>query len=412
LWVAGCASSGAIREAQRGDYVALSQQLATALKNNHLDGTQVREIASVVAQREVRGARGNDAVTRINEARFCANHVQDALRDRAQTRDEAGARAAYVLVDQLLDAPSTWAPQARQNEPSWRAAGARALFESASGPLRRNLFLDVTVDVRRAALQAAVDAHDAADAPSLLEVVRLDPDGLARSIAARALGRIGGEENVLRLYDRWQNADEPLRTAIVTAWHAKGSENVGGREKLRWVVATEHGTPGMVASLALSQQGEPDHSQGVAGLRRAILEETTPNRMMAIALASLDEPVLKQAVGVSSEGNDLDVRVAALRKLTQDSKLRAKALLELGHQATAGASVSRAARSAMAAAGDRRVVSLLAADTHDVQPDVRAWAAAELAAMGELAHAAQPLADRNASVRTRTACAILTSPRR
>jgi hypothetical protein len=105
------------------------------------------------------------------------------------------------------------------------------------------------------------------------------------------------------------------------------------------------------------------------------------------------------------------VRVAALSRLTERKEHKERALTELGAIAAGDSTERNAARSALVKARDRRVVQLLAEDTRAQEPGVRAWAAGELASMKEFPHAAQPLADAEASVRTRVACAILAVPR-
>jgi hypothetical protein len=114
-----------------------------------------------------------------------------------------------------------------------------------------------------------------------------------------------------------------------------------------------------------------------------------------------------EAVKKASEGTDLRVKVAALARLAALPESRTAALEALGPLAAGSGGERNAARTALAQAGDRRVVALLQQDVSAAEPGVRAWAASELASMKEWPSAAPALADDDPSVRTRSACAIL-----
>ncbi|HEU4533147.1 MAG TPA: hypothetical protein VFS00_03480, partial [Polyangiaceae bacterium] len=326
---------------------------------------------------------------------------------RARTRDAVGARAAYVLVDAgLADADDF---DARDDDPdgAWRAVGARSLTGGGAGQRRRALFLDLDARARRAALQAALDAADRADAPALLEVVRLDPDGVARNVAAAALGRVGDREVVSALRDRWETADEPLRAAIASAWASEANAPAGGRDRLLWALSSDSGAASVAAASALVRLGGRDAGYGAAALARFIDEDTSDNRTLAIRLAATDDPDLKRALRRAAESDDRAVRVAALQRLGYDPAERARALAQLGPIAAGSSPEAPDARSALAELRDRRAVMLLFQDETHADPDRRARAAADLAAMGEAPWAARALADVDPSVRTRAACAVL-----
>lgn len=409
--VSGCASSGAVKAAEKGDYAALKQHLADEMKAGKISGGEARAVAHAVIGFEVRTTKGDDAPKRISELRGCAPQAEGILSDRTGQDDEAGALAAYLLVDEHLHRPGKWASKASSESPHWRAVGARALVDSSQGDRRRELFLDVFTLVRQGALRAAVEAADPQDLGALLEAVRVDPDEQARISAAKGVGKLGGADAVLALKDRWFSASEPVRSALVEAWGSKASFSTGGRDQLFWVAETTHGSPAISAAMALLRMGAEESVIGRSALLKAFESEPMPGRVMAINLADLGDALQREAVIKASEEGDPLVKVAALGRMTSLDDRRAKALEELGAIAATDGPARNAARTALAKARDRRVVELLAADTKDTEPGVRVWAASELASMKEFPHAAQVLADDDASVRVRAACAILAVPR-
>src|SRR5262249_54158437 len=113
--------------------------------------------------------------------------------------------------------------KAEHGSAAWRATAARAVVGEGDGPKRRTLILDGDQDVRIAALRASADVADAEDTSAVLEAARLDPHPLARTVAIRAAGAIGGERVVLALKDVWAGADEGSRHAIADAWATRAS---------------------------------------------------------------------------------------------------------------------------------------------------------------------------------------------
>lgn len=406
----GCASSGAVRSAQQGDLPALKKQLAEGLKNGALSAGESRDVAHAVAAREIKLAKGDEGVVRIDDVLACVRDLEGVLDHKSGEKDATAARAAFALVDSHL-AGSRWVDKASSDDPGWRAVGARSLLDQSDAERRRTLFVDLDTQVRRGALFAAIDAPFVEDAPVLLETVRLDPDRLSRTLAARAVGAVGGRTVVLALKDRWAAADEPLRATFASAWAHPSSAKDGGLDQLLWAAETEQGVPSLTASASLLRFGGKESNIGAAALARSIESGSSNTRVIAINLAPLDRPELRAAVKKATEDGDVAVKVAALGKIALLKDERAHALDELGGIAASDSPQRNAARSAMAMLRDRRVVSLLADDLTSSKPGVRMWAAQQLASMHELPQAAQGLADDDVSVRTRVACSILASPR-
>jgi formylglycine-generating enzyme required for sulfatase activity len=82
--------------------------------------------------------------------------------------------------------------------------------------------------VRRAALEAALEAPSPLDRDALAEAARLDPDAQCRSLAARTLGTIGGEAGVRALMDLWEHGDADDRgVPAVTSVDRQNDEKPG-----------------------------------------------------------------------------------------------------------------------------------------------------------------------------------------
>lgn len=409
LTLSGCGTSTGVSLAERGDYAGLRRHLETHQRK--LDGGEVRDIAHAVVARTMQDTKPDEATARLDLLQGCLKKVDDVVERRAKTRDEAGAHAAFLLVDGGVVSPGDYRREASSDDAGWRAVGARTLFRGGDGELRRKLTVDLDVRVRRGALFAALDAGDADDATALLEAARLDPDGLARGVAARAAGRVGGRDVVLGLKDRWATADDALRSSLASAWGMSASYDAGGRDQLMWIVETSRGVPALTAAGLLKGRGGREAEAARAAIVRAVDSGPTDARVSAIAFADVDDADSLRALDKAAEDGDLRVRVAALGRVAWLKDRKQKALDELAQLASGTAPVRNAARSAMAVAGDRRVVSLLAEDTRASEPGVRAWAATELASMHEFPDAAPVLADDDAATRTRAACALLAMKR-
>jgi hypothetical protein len=431
----GCASAGLSSAAEQGDLSALRQRIDRAKQQGKLDGGEVRDAAHETARQIVKKA---DKVDELDAVRMCVADLSSSLFDRTKEHDAVGARAAYLLLDDDRASTARWHDRVNDPDAAWRAVGARSLVARADGAKRRELFLDLDPRVRVGAIEAAYRALDKEDAHPLLEVVRLDPDGVARNLGARTVGAIGGREVVLALRDRWDRADEPLRAAIASSFGFTASYDDGGRDALVWIAETQSGSPGVTAGSTLFRATKDDRPIGRAALLRALGTGSTAVRVMAIQLASLDDAELRaeieKAAGLEAKSQEADpkpadpageegsttpptgpaldtaVKVAALGKLALRSDRRAEALAALGPLAAGEDRAANAAKVALATARDRRVVPLLVKDLSSTLPDVRAWAASILAGMHELQEAAPALADPEPTVRGRAACSIVRAP--
>jgi hypothetical protein len=411
-----CATSPALRAAESGDRSALASAVAGRERIGNLSNGEAATLAGVVAEREVRSASGPDAVDRVRDVRPCAHELDAALAARSATHDEAGAEAALAR----LEAGGLSAGDARvfvsDADPHWRAVGMRGLARPQDQPARMRALLDADPGVRRAAARAAGDARDAADRAPLADAARRDPEPIVRTEAVRALAALpatpdGATANILR--DLWSDADDGLREDIAIAWSHPEVWTAGGREALRILIASAEGAGAVEAAAAvLRRRDAPDEvtASAVAHLARAMEGGTTANRLQALAESPAGLRELQSVVLRLADGDDAEIQVAALARLSLEKD--PKAVEKLEGLARPGSAVGERARLALASAGDRRVQAWIESDLAASDSAERLAAATALAALGVSARAAPLLADANVHVRLRAACTILMAARR
>lgn len=417
-----CASSRAMQAADSGDRVALEGAVAAREKRGDLLNGEAASLAAAVASRDLRAAKGADAVALVEDVRSCARELRDPLEDRMTQHDEAGAAAALALLDAGQLSPDDAREFATDPRPEWRAVGARALTRNEDRPLRLRLLLDPDPRVRRQAVRAARDDQDPNDLGVLAEAARVDPEPIVRSEAVRAMVELeplpaGELADVLR--DLWPRADEGLREDIAIAWASPRVWDQGGSEALLTLVASGHG-PGVVegaqAILRIENMGGEVVMEAIAQLERAILQGSRERREQAIAGAPLERPELLAAVRKASGDSDAQVKVAALARMAEAKLPGAiealEALAAPSPPPDRPTAIAQRARFALASLGDRRVQAWVEQDLQAPDPGDRLSAATTLAAMGVAARAAPLLADADPAVRMKAACTILVGARR
>jgi hypothetical protein len=410
--VVACGASGAVQTALHGELSALKRDIQAEQRAGALDRGRVEELAAAVAGREVRSARGQSAVSRIRQVRSCAVPLLTVLEERADRPDDIGAEAALVLVElRRMNRASAFKRYVDADSGAWRAVAARAAVARDQAARRRALFHDPDERVRRAALQAALEAPESGDLEPLLEAARVDPDATSRSLATRGVGVIGGERAVLALVDLWPRADETTRLTLVEAWSSPRSYATGGRRELVRLAESARGLPAVAAAGALVRNGEQDAELGGALLARAIGEGTAEERTLAIRTAPVDDARVRQALEKTKADDDTVVRVAVLARLltsaTSSSASRSAALGGLRKLVSGKDAAALEARSALAEAGDTSVAKHLVGQLADRDPTRREHAAVGLMHLGDWSRAATALADDDPDVRARVACSML-----
>jgi hypothetical protein len=321
-----------VRSAEKGDYPALRKELKAELDKGAFGAGDARDLARVVAKVDLAAKEKADVLTRVRALAACAGAVGEPLETLAERDDEIGAVATLALVEAKKLGRGSARSRAEAKLASvrdfkdaamWRAVLSRALSTESDGDERRKRLLDGDDDVRVAALRAAGDALDARDVDLLLEAARVDPLPLARTLAVRSLGDLGGEKVTLALKDLWPRADEPLREAIVEAWSAPACFRAGGQRELELALAEGKGAPGVAAALALARLGSDDQKGAALGLLARTIDAAPSNQRVYAISASPLAPVLRAPLWSASRDDDELVAIAAVNRLLSE--------LEQGH---------------------------------------------------------------------------------
>lgn len=420
LGVGGCTPSPLVRVAEQGNFESLHQSLAERVANGTLHDGEAKDVAFALAKGEVERSQGDAGEKRIEELRRCAREVDGPLAARADKRDALGATAGLLLVDEDVTSPSRysrWANRpADDPEAAMRPLGVRTLTWKSDGDLRRKLMLDPYAEVRRSALHASAEASDDEDVEPVLEAARVDPHAASRKEAILTAGALGGERVVTALADLWPRGDAETHEAIVNAWAMDRSLSHGGRDRLVWVLETQHGGPALLAGKKLAQDKDAAvASEAIATLERAIDEGPTADRVRAIEEAPDGIEPVRLALEKAESAQDEVVAAAAMKRHLRTLKDRGARealiakLLVLARGAGTGVPM---AREALALARVPDVVPLLEEDAAKGDAAARARAGATLALYGDYPRAVVVAADREPQVRTKVACEILRASNR
>jgi HEAT repeat protein len=406
LLLGACQPHGAVNSALQSDLPTLRRDILAERKEGQLDEERAKDISRAVLEREIHTASGSAGVARVRSVRSCAEPLYGSLRDRAEKQDDVGAEAALILFEHKK-LEGQLARYGDSPDGAWRAVAARDTEGPKAAGRRVGFFTDPDERVRRAALQAAVAATDPRDQDALLEVARLDPDPMCRSLAVQALGRIGGERAVLGLQDRWERSDESLRLVIVDAWATPGSMRAGGRIALLRLAETSSGLPALRAAQALSKADPEIREIGLQKLFDAARNGTREERRMALTILPADRKETLSALDDAVKGTDKEVAVLAWARLLDFPDRRPQAKKELSKLAAGKDSLAIQARAALSAAQDPSVAPLLVKQLDDSRAALRQSAAFGLIRLDKPADAAVVLADPSPSVRTQVACQML-----
>ncbi len=414
-FVVSCAPSSLVRVAQSGERAALAAQIDAKLKAGELSAGDVREISRTMLQFELASAKDGDVVKRLDEASSCARLIVDFLDERRRRHDDAGARAAMMLLELGRLDPSEVRDRSNENDADWRAVGVRGLVRDGDAPARAKALGDPDARVRRSALRAIDAAKNATDAARLLETAQFDPETINRHQAVRILATfesVSGPE-VTALRDLWESADEILRREIATAWAASnGLFANGGREQLIVLLAAGGlSASAIAASAAVARFHRVDKeldALAVATLERALLHGSRFDKVHALSAASAtDSKIVHDAVLKLADDPDAEIRLALHTQLAALPERRAESLAALWVFARDhDHPVAPKARQALARLGVRSVLPLLERDTGDKNAEVRLGAVDALLVLDAGPRAAKVITDSDVSVRTRAVCAL------
>lgn len=408
FWVsAACTPGGAVGAALYRDLPTLKQEIERARAKGAIDAGLLKAIARAVVVREIHSSWGPKGIRQVRQVSACAASVLGELRQRSAHADDVAAQAMLIRIAQNdVDREKLVIQHHDSENPAWRAVAARAATHPEDYWFRRRSFEDPDERVRRAALEAAMLAPDPFDLPALLEAFRLDPDPLARSLAARAAGGIGGEPAVQGLSDSLARAELPEQLAVVDAWSKPASFRAGGARALRKLLEARQGLLSIAAARALLESNASGGGSVVGHLLMAASHGTEEERRLAIGFLPLTDARSVPTLVEQSADPSQTIQVAALSRLLAVPEQRKRALSELRKLAKDTGS-AREARAELASFGDRSVVPLLIRDRDQAHPFWRRSAALMLVRLGEHSAAAKSLADADPGVRVAVSCAIV-----
>lgn len=407
LGISACSPSSTVKVALYGDLPALQREIERADRAGELDRSAVVKLADALARRELAAAQGASGARRVRQLRACALPLSDALGERAEGKDEVAAEAALALLAQRkLEAEPLLEAHASDANGAWRGVAARAALRRTDVAQRRRWFEDPDQRVRRAAFEAALEAPDPGDLDAALESLRLDPDPLVQSLAARLVGKLGGEAAVLGLRDRYARADGPTQLGIIDAWAAPAAFRAGGERELRRVLELAQDTSSVAAARALLASA-PKDAAVIGVIEHAIRDGGDAERRLAIAAAPTDDESIVKALLGAAKDQEPAIAAAAWERLSPLPRHRNEAFRALRSLAQAKGAAGEDARAVLARLGDRSVVPALIADVKTAEPWRRQAAALDLFDLGEASAAARALADPDPGVRTNVACGVL-----
>ncbi len=440
LGAAACAGGSLHRAASGGDMRAFRKALDERLADGDVDVDEAQDVATRLLSHQVEVAQGPAGRKTLLSVDACADKLDGPLARRASGDDESAAVAALMRLDHGLAEPLSRGAMVNREESYWRAAAARSLQRPASAGAsarraarwRRDLMVDHSAEVRRAALAAAQDAADVDDTAAVLEAARLDPDPQARRNAIMAAGAIASASSLSGLRDLWISATETDRQHIVAAWGLASRKRISASDAatrctavgapddscIAWrrlwrLSQSDGGSTGVLAALELLDGVDPAaataaHMAAAALLERTIDEAPSRTRVMAIQGAPLSWAHLLEAVVGAQQATDERVKVAALARISELSgDERSQSLDALIEVAKGDGLAAEQARDALASARDRRVIPLLSKDAKATAAVDRRRAASAYAQVGAIKELMALLADKDATVRGHAGCAIL-----
>lgn len=397
---------GSVHAALHQDLVALRAAIAEDQRSGRLDRDGLTELSRAVLRRELWSAAGEPGALTVWSMLPCAGELESSLRERAGRTDAPAVEATLILLSLGRVGPGELFARYREETGAWRAVAARAALSPSQVLTRRAWFRDADPRVRRAALAAAFDAPEPGDQEALVEALRLDPDPMSRSLAARALGALGGEASVMAMMDVYARADTPTRLSMIDALARSRALHAGGDRELRRFADADQGLTSVAAAQALVESGDQDGAL-VGLLASAIEHGADADRTLAIQVAPLGDARVLEALSVASKGAAPLVRVAALTRLLRVGDRRNAALEALRELGRGGDAAGAQARLSLAAQGERSVIAALRQDLARAEHGDRRAAALALLDLGRAPDAASLLADPYPDVRVGIACAVV-----
>ena len=255
---------------------------------------------------------------------------------------------------------------------------------------------------------STLPAHEHWD--TLFTLLRAAPDPKSRTLAAHAIGQLGGDDAFRVLTDVWPRASVELRLAIVNALAQRATFEAGGKDNLVAIARSEPGIVGVAAAVSLATGHSSVTEIGHSRITRALTSGSVEEQRLALVAATWSKPEqAEQLVRLGLPTSDPVVRATALGRWLErpDHVWAATTLLrELSEPPTPQALL---ARHLLAQRKDWSVAKALSEQQRYANAEARTLAAEDLLALGDYNAVARTLADDSPAVRLHTACLVLTT---
>ena len=428
----GCSSSAWTQPAKTGDFVTARKSLKT---DEVLTRSQADELARAVLSYEIEHAEVNHSVG-IDDTLFigslsaCSGSTRSFLKERAQSTDLIAAEAALILIEAGYYSRSKARSYKDADDGAWRAVAA-AVSDSDDVTQRRDYLRDPDTRVRRAAARAARKAIEAEDVKTLLEVARLDPDPLVRSMSIATLGQLRVEGLTESLIDLYSGAPQADRLLLIQALSSENHFIDGGQEYLETILTKETNLNAVYASRAvlkgLKRREFPIHGRSVADEELefiALAKKQATERLLALAAngSSSEARAALRALPmtnheaqvrlrVAAKNKDKSIAVIALARLAGLMASPQEVRLELLKLARSDHAAAMQALGILAAMGEQKIASQVEKLENKKKVSTRLIAGRALIRMGNYEQLAPLLLDKSPQVRRDVSCRSLASPR-
>ncbi len=418
FFISACSQPAWLSPAETGQFDSARESLQ---QENLTTQRDAKELALAVLNYEIEHAQvdhqaGIDDTTFISSLTACVGSTKNLLEKRARADDNIAAEAALILLENGYYSRSKAAKARNAESGAWRALAA-AISDRDPDAERHAYFKDPDTRVRRAALRAARKAENDDDAQDLLEVARLDPDSMARSLAISTLAHLKTEALVQSLLDLYEMSKQAEQLQIIEALASKELFRSGGKERLETLVAKENDLQGIYAARALLKGLKREKKDAGDSLE---MRQSAVNKLLefsaggsssearaALRALPLDDPEALNTLKEAALNEDSTISVIALARLAGISgapRALRQALVDIVNEKKPA---SLQALAALAALGEPNIKPTLLKLSRSTSMSSRRVAANAFLRMADYEHLAPLLLDKSSSLRRHTACRLL-----
>ena len=427
-----CSHSVWSKPAKTGDFAAVRELLTQEDLNSR---QQAEELALAVlsyeiAHSEVNHSSGVDDTAFIASLAACPGSTRSLLHKKSKGEDNLAAEASVILIENGYYSRSKAASFRGETDGAWRALAA-SVSDNADAQMRKAYLNDPDTRVRQGAARAALKAPKKVDASLLLEVARLDPDALVRSLAIQALARLDETRTTDALVDLYPVAAPADQLQIIQALSSGQHFFQGGQKRLEIIVAKETNLNGVYAAraligaidrreLAVNQRAPRSDELEILAISKQLATQrilqfaasgSSTEARAALRFLPMKDHDCQVRLRVAAKNSDTTIAVIALARLaglTGAPKEIRQALFEI---AQSDGPASLQALGTLAALGEPSIRARVHELAQSSTAGSRRIAGQALIRLGDYEALSPLLVDKNSAVRRHLACRLLASPR-